>query len=299
LIDDAEGSGRVPNGRDEILDRVRRGELSPEEAEAWARDNGQPPFAVEAGHAQFDPMAEEFWTLAMTAAWIIWRTPDVVRRRWRAYQRQCWVWRRYGLYRSCWEVGRPGPVTLFDVLDEAARQDQPGDRVPAADAVKQLWAHLEGGRLVATGIAHTQRRDLATRTPIPAYEWIDLSYFDIPRDSPDAIRCTITNRPKYDGVRVPRTMVTTLWGGDDAETPRTGAPDRSKKVRAQISKETHCKSITSLQAQILSIAHQQWPDGAIPGRVKDRNRQIRTAWPPSETPPHPRTIARAFMFWTK
>ena len=58
------------------------------------------------------------------------------------------------------------------------------------------------------------------------------------------------------------------------------------------------KSLPTLQAKVREVACQLWPNGGLPARVKDRNAQIRAAWPKGENPPDSKTIQRAFKNWT-
>ena len=83
----------LPDPRDEILRRAMDGELTPEQAEAEAERLGLLPLSREPDKAHYDPMREPWWTLAMAAAWIIWRTPDAVREVWPDYTTGFWRWR--------------------------------------------------------------------------------------------------------------------------------------------------------------------------------------------------------------
>jgi hypothetical protein len=67
------------------LRRARRGLMTPANVEAELAAKGFLPLAVAPDPEKFDPSAEAWWTLAMTAAWIIWRTPDAVREAWQTY----------------------------------------------------------------------------------------------------------------------------------------------------------------------------------------------------------------------
>lgn len=51
--------------------------------------------------------------------------------------------------------------------------------------------------------------------------------------------------------------------------------------------------LTALQADVLHVVAQLWPDKSYPARVSDRNNQIRAAWPNGSTPPSDKTITRA------
>jgi hypothetical protein len=59
------------------------------------KKNGQQPFVSKPDPARFDPTGEADWTLAMIAAWIIWRTPESVRDHWDAYLFECTEWRSF------------------------------------------------------------------------------------------------------------------------------------------------------------------------------------------------------------
>src|SRR5271168_3626969 len=82
----------APNPREVILDRVFRGEITPKQAEAEALQLGIAPLARTPEADAFDPMKEPWWTLPMTAAWVIWRTPAAVRRVWQVYRSEVREW---------------------------------------------------------------------------------------------------------------------------------------------------------------------------------------------------------------
>jgi len=65
--------------RDDIFDKVRRGEMTPPQAEAEAVRLGMKSFASEPDPAAFDPMCLAWWSLPMAIAWIAWRSPNRVR----------------------------------------------------------------------------------------------------------------------------------------------------------------------------------------------------------------------------
>jgi hypothetical protein len=78
---------------DAVLDMVRNGDLTPQQAEEWATGRHLLPFARKPDPKSFDPMAEEFWTLPMALAWFIWRTPESVVEQAEHYRSS---WRRWG-----------------------------------------------------------------------------------------------------------------------------------------------------------------------------------------------------------
>ena len=77
--------------RNDILQRAKRGEISPQQAEWEAMDAGCWPLAVQFPPG-FDPLGERHWTLFMAAAWIVTRNPNHV----------CAVWNQYRTERTKW-----------------------------------------------------------------------------------------------------------------------------------------------------------------------------------------------------
>jgi hypothetical protein len=130
-----EKSEFVGSERDEVVMQLRRGEISREGAEAWARDNNQPPFIKRPDIDRFDPFEEPYWTTAMAVAWIIWGTKDAVRQHWDKYRNECTAWVRHrwvlpddqnapeGRVEEGWHIETLGPVSVHDILHKAARHD--------------------------------------------------------------------------------------------------------------------------------------------------------------------------------
>jgi hypothetical protein len=193
--------------RDEILRRAREGELTSDEAEAEARKAGVGPLAIEAPIANFDPMAEVYWTLAMALAWGIWRDPAKVREYWNDYRRQGWAWRPPDKQvHKGWSLERPEYISLNDVwTQDAARPEKP--RPLGTEMQDDLWKALSSEQIIATGIPYRSE----TRISIPAYEWIDLSPLDWVRGYEEGVFSYSGDAVRYEAVRVPRKEITTLW----------------------------------------------------------------------------------------
>jgi hypothetical protein len=77
---------------EDYLRRARRGLMTPTAIEAELAAKGFLPLSAIPDPTKFDPDAEVWWTLAMTAAWIIERTPDAVRKAWGKYRREVRQW---------------------------------------------------------------------------------------------------------------------------------------------------------------------------------------------------------------
>jgi hypothetical protein len=78
--------------RDILIDRVQRGEITPDEAEANAREAGVGPLATTPEPVDFDPEKSVWWTLPMALAWIAWRDIRHVREHCSEYRVECNFW---------------------------------------------------------------------------------------------------------------------------------------------------------------------------------------------------------------
>jgi hypothetical protein len=202
-------------GRERILAEVERGNLTPDEAEDWARENNLRPFAASPDVALFDPLQEPRWTLAMAAAWIIWKTPEYVRKYWSKYRKECRVWKRRFLpsegKKSGSYIGRPGPAGAQDILRDVSKDH---DRsVRALGAIDELISTFVAGRIVAIG---TPTKDHPGKLPplaiaIPKEQWAMFSLYADFGSSKDSVGSERQKAPFYDDVSVERDMVLNLW----------------------------------------------------------------------------------------
>jgi hypothetical protein len=62
--------------RDNIIEQVKIGQMSPADAEAEAARLRLQPLVSHPDRAKFDVMGEAWWTLPMGVSWIAWRGPD-------------------------------------------------------------------------------------------------------------------------------------------------------------------------------------------------------------------------------
>jgi len=67
------------NLRNILIGMANNGLLTSAEVEAHASKYGMNAFEFEPSRSEFDPMAEAYWSLPMTIAWILWRDPNQVR----------------------------------------------------------------------------------------------------------------------------------------------------------------------------------------------------------------------------
>lgn len=204
--------------RDEIIEKARTGDLTPEQAEGEAERLKCGPLAYEPPPGSFDPMPEEFWSLAMAVAWIAYRTPAAVREWWDAYRAECWDW----IHRKA-RLGFDGPIQAGYFLEQRSnaslarlklaesiedRSDRDLDfSMAVGEAMVALHIALRGDCLAATGI-HPQR---SHREPIPAALWQDLDFGqEFGRDIVEA-KAGRGSRARFEHVTVQRGSVTLLW----------------------------------------------------------------------------------------
>ena len=171
----------VPDERDKLIDRVRHGEIEPEEAEARAAALGLPPFESKPNPAQFDPMKEPHWTLPMVLVWLMSRNPDCVREMWDEFRLghskfQPTRWRTPdGPVVEGYELRQREPANLIVVsmacIDPT---DEPEMRVDFTTAEAVLTRKLSEGTVGAYGLNEVTGK----RVQIPADEWIDLKLVD-------------------------------------------------------------------------------------------------------------------------
>jgi len=208
-------SGLPPRQR--LFHAVLHGELSPAAAEAEAERLGVRPLLDRSDPCDFDPMLEDRWTLAMTIAWIVWRTPDAVREQWPAYVIGCERWRE-----AVWNRGEgtptfrgfePGPLPMPSWLLLALREDYPRERTRRVpwrprspyEARLELWKALEQGDIEVDAIDLDSRR----RVDIPASAWKSLELY--PELEWDIVREDRMSRSGYEEIRFPVRQVVDAW----------------------------------------------------------------------------------------
>jgi len=198
--------------RQRLLEAVRTGELTPNAAEAEAERLGIGPLLAHPDPADFDPMEQDRWTLPMTIAWIVWRTPEAVREHWDAYVIGCHRWRE--VYRNGTCVGfEPGPVPRPTWSLLTLNEDYPRERTRIApwrprsphDAREELWKALEQGDVVADAIDLDTRK----RVDIPASAWKSLDLY--PELEWDIVREDRMSRSGYEDLRFSVRQVVDAW----------------------------------------------------------------------------------------
>ena len=269
----------VPSPRDDLLDQVRLGNISPQQAEDDAAKLGLEPFTTRPDPKDFDPRHEAMWTLPMALAWIIWRSPDPVREMWDLFRDKFRFW-----LPQDWQVpGQPKmhghilegkePAGLWDVMFELQQQPAVSPGVASwSDACRLLRIEAQRGALIVRGLP------TAGGPPkiIPSVEWDDLEVTEIRKRSVLRFKSYDFPNVGYNNILLGQAdlkkIFTTNFESSGAITPWAGAPlepiDEAQHPFPDFSR-------TTLIEAVKLVVERLFPDGLPPGMsVKERNTQI-------------------------
>jgi hypothetical protein len=135
-----------PMRREDLIENVEYGRMTPDEAEAEAARLGLAPLVTAPDPNAFDPMSRTWWTLVMAIAWISWRSPDKVREFWDDYRRECWDWHfrelRDGERRYFLKQREPATLSrlVFEAdYDKVLQGLVPAEWISVEEAKASLW----------------------------------------------------------------------------------------------------------------------------------------------------------------
>ena len=155
--------------RKHVLRLAEEGQWTPEQAEAWAKDNNQAPFQQIPGPGQFNPARETYWTLLMILVWLVYRDMSKVQEVWPEFldAHKLWSSQSRGDGKSgCFLVV---PSCKLDFNKTTGYALEPA---AARTILRQL---LKDGRLVAAGQDNTS----GSRRKIEPHEWVDTRPIDL------------------------------------------------------------------------------------------------------------------------
>ena len=118
----------------EIIERVHRGQMTPEEADEWALNHERAPFVAALDAGSSSPLDEPYWPIPLAAAWIISREPETAVQSWSKQK----FWGRALWRTEPWQIG-----------------------------AQELWRQLMAGTITATGI----KDGTSERITILPIEW--------------------------------------------------------------------------------------------------------------------------------
>jgi hypothetical protein len=210
-----------PDARDILIDRVRRGQLSPEEAETEAAKQGFGPLATVPDPLEFDPDEVPCWSLPMALAWIAWRNTNSVREHCAEY---CENWLHW--VPGSWNVptndeaefaridgyelksvrhSTAGRLLFVEAYLDSARSLPSTRHMTVSKAEKQLFAALAAGRIVAIA------KDAAGNVvDIPQREWPYLQLYE--EHECDVLKRGVLDREAaFSEIKLRRDDLKTVW----------------------------------------------------------------------------------------
>nr|WP_041757222.1 hypothetical protein [Bradyrhizobium sp. ORS 278] len=218
-----------PNTRDLILDRLRRGEITPEIAEQEAQSLGLEPFETKPDPCEFDPDSMHWWSVPMALAWIAWRNTASVREHCAEYREARLIFVSVAMNIPInggtefqrvdgHELKPLGPSTIARLsLDETYLQSTKNlpltTRMTIARAEKQLIAHLAAGSIVAIA-----KDASGLPVDVPGREWPYLEFF-VERQSDVLKRGALEFVPAFTDIKLPAEILKTIWPEFTVEAP--------------------------------------------------------------------------------
>jgi hypothetical protein len=259
--------------RSNIETLVEDGAMRPGVAESWAKTFGWRPFAEWADPALFNPMAQEFWTLPMTAAWIRWHKLD---RSGEAYiddetdkEATKDYWRKRDCARIVEQMRRHfhayiAASTRWIEVEHPALPDEERHPVASDDAASHVKEQVKSGYVVgpredrgwsdhpgektdtkrllrealSSGLLKAERYSNGGFVPIPSNEWDALKVNGF-HDDDGVYKVVAPHGAEHLHVRVLRKQVTSVFpfpedeSGKDTRRP-ISRPDTIKFIKAKI-----------------------------------------------------------------
>jgi hypothetical protein len=209
-----------PSLRDKLIDRVRRGQMTPEEAEAEAARQEFGPIATKPNPIDFDPDKMSWWSLPMSLAWIAWRTAASVKENCAEFREDWLEW-----FPGSWNVPIEGGqrferidgyelrslrgsnlfrLTMSEVYMREEDELPSTAQLTTAEAEKELLNALAAGALVA--IAKDRNGNVVD---IPQREWPYLELF-IENDQ-DVLKHDALREAVFTEIKLKRADIQRLW----------------------------------------------------------------------------------------
>jgi hypothetical protein len=231
----------TPSPRDNLIDQVRRGQITPDEAELEAEKQGFGPLATTPDPIDFDLEGMPWWSLPMALAWIAWRERKRVREHCAEYRNDWLIW-----VPGSWnvptddgaefaridghELKAVGPSTAcrLEMIETNLKSTgllPPTTRMAVSQAEKQLFATLAAGQIVAVA------KDVEGRiVDVPQREWPYLQLFE--ENQRDVLKFDPLDRDAaYSEIKIPRDELRRVWREYELEflpySPSTETAPRS------------------------------------------------------------------------
>jgi hypothetical protein len=139
---------------DDVLNRLRQGQVTPDEADAELRRKGFPALTTRPASNRFDPMKTTTWSLPMVLAWAATRDSEAVRSHDNRIRAASWDYEKDG---DGWRLVRPKPLTFSwsqrVLLGDARVSPRLEERKRLiAEVSDEILFHLANGTIHATAV---------------------------------------------------------------------------------------------------------------------------------------------------
>lgn len=204
---------------DDLLARLKSGEIHPIAAQREADIGGLGSLEDRPDAAAHDPSKRPDWTITMALVWIMSRDLEAVRENDNHYRQLCLLFVSDYLGDSIFRytLKRPEPVTAAKL---GVLMNIDGHGVEYAQAKAELWSALFENKLVAYGAPASSN----SAQTIPAHEWPRL----VPREHRDQEYLGYDNDPlgaSYHHVYLSRASVTALWPAKNTQVAEPAASE--------------------------------------------------------------------------
>lgn len=133
--------------REGLLEGVKAGRITPDEAEERALDRGLDSLITPSWRGP-SVLAFRAWSIEMAVAWLIWGSKRAVQQFYTPYRTQCCEWEvvTWGDCRG-YQPRFLGPASLADVRAKASSSTT---RLSFNDAVRNLWDRVQCGDVICS-----------------------------------------------------------------------------------------------------------------------------------------------------
>lgn len=225
---------------DKLIDALHNGEITPEEAENFARLEGLAPLRPSAAPDEYLPEKEVYWTLPMVIAWIVWRTLDRVRQQYDPYRSASpfWFYRTYesmgarirseepqgGYFLTEQSKASAMDLSLQEAFGLITEREYYSAVTTVRLAREDVWRKAGIGRITAYAV----RCSDGEVVPIPDYEW---SYLVLHQNHGRDELCFEHNQtPRFHSIRFRQSEIKKCWS-------KSGASSRAKSDARKRCKE--------------------------------------------------------------
>jgi hypothetical protein len=301
-------SSKPINERERIIRAVANNEMSPDQAEALAREKGLAPFSELPDPSSFRHMQEAFWPIELAIAWGIWRSTDKVAEHYSPYRQKCFVWIpviKPGMFLSMsHHLGALSESSLKTVQDDFSYYQQVTSREvggkPSLLTFDEAFEDVKSALLSGELIAYAINLETLKPTSIPRVDWEYLQPVH-EEDGSTTFKSQLSSSSLYAKVKVDRSRALAIWDREKeneyaaVSESRQPAPSADGSRTASIADRIRAagpSTLTPAENQIWAAIKAIGGESALPERPQNCIAVIKENV--KGTPPSRSTIDRFF-----